>query len=91
MLFDYQDNAGGISPDIIDRIFDPFFTTKQEGNGTGLGLAITKKIIVDFGGIINCESHNEKTRFLIRLPLVNKKDLKNEDLNDRSIFTSLSR
>jgi PAS domain S-box-containing protein len=69
MLLDYQDNAGGIHPDILDRVFDPFFTTKAEGEGTGLGLAITKKIIVEMGGVITCDSKNGVTQFRIRLPL----------------------
>jgi histidine kinase len=74
MLLDYKDNAGGIPKGILDKVFDPFFTTKAEGHGTGLGLAITKKIIVEMGGIITCESRRGVSRFLIRLPLAKRNE-----------------
>ncbi|MEO6096202.1 MAG: PAS domain-containing sensor histidine kinase [Fibrobacteria bacterium] len=64
---EYQDNAGGIEPDVLSRIFEPFYTTKG-GDGTGLGLAISKQIIAEHGGSIDCESHNGTTRFTILLP-----------------------
>lgn len=64
---DYEDNAGGIPPEIQGRIFEPFFTTKG-GEGTGLGLPISKKIVDDHQGSIHCESHGGETLFRIKLP-----------------------
>lgn len=65
----YQDNAGGIPEHLLPRIFEPFFTTKAEKDGTGLGLAISRKIVLEHGGSLECESRGETTRFDIRLPL----------------------
>jgi PAS domain S-box-containing protein len=64
----FEDNAGGISKEFMDRIFEPFFTTKPEGKGTGLGLSLSRKIIADHNGSIHCESDRGHTRFRIILP-----------------------
>ncbi|MCE9501949.1 MAG: HAMP domain-containing histidine kinase, partial [Leptospira sp.] len=63
-----EDNAGGISPNIIDKIFDPFFTNKKSTAGTGLGLSICHSIVREHKGKINVKSFDRKTRFSISLP-----------------------
>ncbi len=69
-----SDTGRGIDPSIIDRIFDPYFTTKEKGKGTGLGLSVVHGIIKRYGGAITVASERSKgTKFLIYLPVVQKK------------------
>jgi signal transduction histidine kinase len=62
-----KDEGPGMTEEVRGRIFEPFYTTKSDG--TGLGLAISRKIILDHGGEIICESAPDKgTKFTITLP-----------------------
>ncbi|MDJ0841030.1 MAG: ATP-binding protein [Acidobacteriota bacterium] len=66
----FQDNGGGIPPEVMEHIFEPFYTTKPEGEGTGLGLSISYRIIQKHGGTISVDSvAGEGTTFTILLPL----------------------
>jgi len=57
VIIKIKDNAGGISPDILNNIFNSHFTTKEDRNGTGVGLYMTKKIITNsFDGSIEAET-----------------------------------
>ncbi|AJD41173.1 nitrogen regulation protein NtrB [Rhizobium gallicum bv. gallicum R602sp] len=64
--FCVHDNGPGVPSDLLPHLFDPFITTKT--NGSGLGLALVAKIIGDHGGIIECDSQNNKTTFRVLMP-----------------------
>ena len=65
--FCVTDNGPGIAPEVLPRLFDPFVTTKA--TGTGLGLALIAKIVGDHGGIVECDSHSNRTTFRILMPM----------------------
>ncbi|KRB52997.1 PAS domain-containing sensor histidine kinase [Rhizobium sp. Root708] len=73
--FCVQDNGPGVPSDLLPHLFDPFITTKT--NGSGLGLALVAKIIGDHGGIIECDSQNNRTTFRVLMPA--SKDASFED------------
>ncbi len=68
----FQDNAGGINKDILDKIFDPFVSTKESG-GIGVGLNIAKKIINEQNGEIIAYNKNEGAVFEVSLHKVIEK------------------
>lgn len=68
------DEGPGVSDEIKDRLFTPFTTTKPPDKGTGLGLSISKKIAEDHGGNLSYNRKNNKTYFILELPIYRKKE-----------------
>lgn len=69
VVLDYEDNAGGMTKEVLPRVFDPFFTTKKAGRGTGLGLSILRSIMEHHKGLIYLTVKESKgTRFLLSFP-----------------------
>lgn len=69
IVIEFEDNAGGIPPEIIGRIFEPYFTTKEEGKGTGIGLYMSYGIIKEkMNGSITALNTAEGVKFTISLP-----------------------
>ena len=78
-----EDNGKGIPKKMINQIFEPYVTTKK--NGTGLGLAIVKKTIEDHNGFIRAfDVEPEGTKFIIELPVLEEKVIRNFDLSIES-------
>ena len=62
-----QNNGKEIPRDIRPHLFDAFVTTKA--TGSGLGLALVAKVIGDHGGVIEFDSHQNRTIFRVMLPM----------------------
>ncbi len=55
----FEDNGGGIKPEIIPKIFEPFVTSRLDARGSGLGLAVAEGIINQHGGVIIARNRKE--------------------------------
>jgi len=73
------ENAGEpIAPEHLPRLFDRFYrvdpSRHHDGERTGLGLAIVRSIVEAHGGQVQAESDVAMTRFVITLPLPERRD-----------------
>ena len=65
-----QNNGPKINSNIIDKIFEQGFSTKKNNVGdNGFGLYIVKELVNKYNGSIIVESDDDKTSFIIKLPL----------------------
>jgi PAS domain S-box-containing protein len=64
------DDGPGIDPQFHQRIFNMFQTLKprDEVEGSGMGLALVKKIVEQFGGVVDIESRSRGCRFFFTWP-----------------------
>ncbi len=69
-----MDSGNGIPTEAQEKLMQPFFTTKPVGKGTGLGLSISRSIVEEHKGVLQYESNNTHTKFILKLPLFNKED-----------------
>ena len=73
LLLIIEDNAGGITDDVLPKIFEPYFSTKKQKNGTGLGLYMSK-IIVNrhLEGDLFANNTEDGVSFTIKIPIKTK-------------------
>ena len=63
-------NTGSVIPDDqLPHVFEPFYSTRA--GGKGLGLPLVAKIIGDHGGVVECQSLDQRTTFRVLLPMHN--------------------
>ena len=71
-IIEVRDEGCGMSTEVREQIFTPFFTTKGK-EGMGLGLRLCKSSVERMGGVLECESAEQKgTTFRIRMPILMK-------------------
>ncbi|MCF6093627.1 sensor histidine kinase [Microaerobacter geothermalis] len=66
-IFSFENNGPTIPEENIGKIFDPFFSTKKDG--FGIGLSTSRNIIEKHNGNLVCHSNEQRTSFLITLPI----------------------
>jgi signal transduction histidine kinase/CBS domain-containing protein len=68
IIIEINDNAGGISEELIDDVFEIYFTTKKNNEGTGIGLYMSRLIIESkFNGILSVFNDDKGACFRIVL------------------------
>ncbi|MCA0172348.1 histidine kinase N-terminal domain-containing protein [Bacillus sp. RAR_GA_16] len=76
ITIEISNNGREIPSHLVDSIFQPFISTKKLG--TGLGLSVCKQIIEKHEGLISVQSNSERTTFVIELPVMVDKGVKEE-------------
>ncbi len=85
-----MDTGKGIALENLDKIFDRFFQCEGNGDkkGTGIGLSYVKELVELQEGTINVYSkQGEGTKFVIRLPYMNKLEDESEGDAGKQLHT----
>ena len=72
VVISVEDSGPPILPAVASEMFRAFFTTKPAGEGTGLGLSISREIIERHGGSLVLAAEVANTRFVVRIPRVER-------------------
>jgi len=65
----FEDNAGGLDENIMDKIFQPYFSTKSGSESSGIGMYMSKEIIEkSMSGTIGVTNSGKGAVFEIILP-----------------------
>ncbi|MBE0497894.1 MAG: AAA family ATPase [Campylobacterales bacterium] len=68
-----EDNAMGITEEVMETLFLPYVSTKNKQNGTGLGLYMSKTIIEEHcHGSIRVVNTDKGAKFTVCIPLKDK-------------------
>lgn len=62
-----EDNGPGIPEDLTETLFYPLVSGRSQG--TGLGLSIAQSLVVQHGGLIECQQKNKRTSFEVTVPI----------------------
>ncbi len=74
----YRDNGPGVPDELKERIFDEFFSRRPgQKTSTGLGLSFASRVAKAHGGSIEERgSYGEGAEFVIRIPRISAKNLR---------------
>ena len=72
MQLEIIDNGAGIPEALQDKVFFPMISGSAEG--TGLGLSIAQSLANKHNGLIEFDSKQGHTRFVLLLPITESKD-----------------
>jgi two-component system nitrogen regulation sensor histidine kinase GlnL len=67
LKIEFIDSGPGIPPEMQETVFLPMVTSKAEG--TGLGLSIAQSLIQRHGGLVEYDTCNDRSCFVIYLPV----------------------
>jgi signal transduction histidine kinase len=68
VLFDIEDQCGGIPPGKSEQLFEPFVQQSDDRTGLGLGLAICVRGVKALRGAIRVRNQNKGCVFTVELP-----------------------